>query len=142
MNYNIYSPSAYDTSYNAPAPVPVPAQPVINAYTGEPQPVINAYTGEPQPAVVQPIPVAMPSPSNGPQPAFVAKMNPNPGMQSVPDPNFNMNGNPLSLILNESQFYVKTSQDSDCTGGYAFRVYPCDYFGECNDEVEPILVSL
>lgn len=141
MNYNIYSPSAYDTSYSA----PVPVQPVTNAPTGEPQHVIYPYTGEPQPVVVQsiqPIPVGMPSPSNGPQPAFVAKTNPNSGMQTVPEPNFNINGNPLSLILNESQFYVKTSNNSDCTGGFEFKVYPCDYFGECNDEVEPILVNL
>ena len=45
-------------------------------------------------------------------------------------------------ILTDPQFYVKAKPGQDCSGRFSFGVYPCDYFGECNDSVDPIEVYL
>ena len=51
-----------------------------------------------------------------------------------------MQGEVVKVISN--QFYVKAKPGQDCSGRFSFGVYPCDYFGECNDSVDPIEVYL
>ena len=49
---------------------------------------------------------------------------------------------PTTKILTESQFYVRLELGQSCAASFTYNVFPCDDFGEMDDNATPITVFL
>ena len=117
MNYNIDNMN----SFNQVSTVPVEQQSVI--------PTCNMNPIEP--LVVDPIPISSTVESSQPIPVVSVQH-----QESIP-----LLSN-MGSILADPQFFVKYVTAINCSSQILFSVYPCNYFGECNDQVEPMIVFL